>query len=135
MESFNAEILQTDPSLIANGSPDPGAAPGQDVKAPACQAALMSYKTAWVFSILFGALVFIVSLAAAISLIIFIVRVTSDGADVEAGLAGVTAVVTSGATIFLARKAKAANEDRRKTLEDVGTYCGTKVADQVAKLR
>jgi hypothetical protein len=135
MDSFDAEILQVDPSLVANGSADPSASSERDLKAPACQAALMSYKTAWVFSILFGSLVFIVSLAAAVSLVIFITRITADGMDVQSGVAALSALLTSGATVFLANKWRAANQNRRQSLKDVGTYCGTQVVDELAKLR
>jgi hypothetical protein len=83
------------------------------------------------FQVGFTGLVFIVATAAAISLVIFIYRVVEHGFDPGTALSAVAAVLTGGASIWLANRMTQAQKVQRQALADVGKYCGRTVAEQV----
>lgn len=135
MVAFDSAVLRADPARIALGDVVPAvvqaAASQPNPSGPACQASLSGYRTALMFRVLFTSLVFVVSLAAAAALVFAIVRIIQDGVDLAAAVTGVSGVVASGASLFLGRKMNQSITVARQALEDVGTYCGVEVKNQV----
>ncbi|HEU4702957.1 MAG TPA: hypothetical protein VFS37_10785 [Conexibacter sp.] len=140
MPAFDADVLKTDPAVIALGDATNGAPLAERVReaartprreSPACQAAIASYRTALIFRVLFTVLVFVVSAAAAAAIVYCVYVIATDGADVSAIVTGVSGAVASGATVFLVRGMRQSTSLARQALGDVGTYCGTDVKAEV----
>jgi hypothetical protein len=134
MVAFDDELLRTDPALLAGGGPpNVGTLESidDDRAAPACQAALASFRTARMFQTLFTAVVFVVAAAAAAALVFSIVRIARNGADLTAVVSGVNGVVASGATVWLAKRMQESIRVARTALADVGKYCGAHVQSKV----
>lgn len=131
--TFELNGLGIDPGKIALGTADSAklsAAEG-NANGPACHAALAGYRTALMFRVLFTGLVFAVSLASATALIIAIATIVKNGADVGNVVAGVSGVLGSAATLWLANKMNEAIKVQRTALADVGKYCGITIQSQV----
>ena len=133
MATFELNGLGIDPGKIALGTDDPSALSAAEGNAdgPACHAALAGYRTALMFRVLFTAIVFAVSLASATALIIAIAMIVKNGADVGNIVAGVSGVLGSAATLWLATKMNESIKVQRTALGDVGKYCGIPIQNQV----
>lgn len=133
MAKFELNGIYIDPGKIALGTEDGSklsAAEGNE-SGPACQAALAGYRTALMFRVLFTGLVFAVSLASATALIIAIALIVKNGAEVGNIVAGVSGVLGSAATLWLATKMNESIKVQRTALNDVGKYCGMSIQNQV----
>jgi hypothetical protein len=138
MVAFDDEKLRVDPALIALGGVQNiqaevgAAAQGPQRESPACQAALAGYRVALMFRVLFTSLVFVVSLAAAAALVYAIVRAIQVGFDLGSTITGISGIVGSGASIFLGRRMKESINVSRTALQDVGTYCGAQLQQELS---
>lgn len=129
MTKLDAPELQEDPGALAGAGPD---STGDDTaNSPACQMAKLSYKTALGFRIGFTALVFVVSAAAAATLIWAIYKIAKDGTDVGAIISGITGLLGSGAALFLVKRMRQSITVRQAALARVSEYCGEAVTNAI----
>lgn len=137
MVAFDAEVLRNDPARIALGGASESllaeAADAPQPESPACQAALAHQRTALMFQVLFTSLVLVVAVASAAALVYAIIRITKDGLELSAVVTGVSGVVGSGGTAFLAKRMSESIKVAQAALGDVGKYCGGEIEEQLKR--
>jgi len=133
MVASDAEILEADPAKIALGTASPAeiTEAKDDPEGPACQASLAAFQSALVFRNIFTAIVAVLAALTLIALAYCIFRVLDDKWDATGTLSAIGGVVTGTAAVYLGRERSKSINVLRKALEDVGTYCGKPVADEV----
>jgi hypothetical protein len=134
MVKLDADILRADPAKVALATSDPAvlqdAQANPDPNAPACQAAIAAYRPALIFRYIFTTFVAVLGAMTTIGLGYCIYRIF-EGWSVTATLAALGSVVTGSAALWLTRKMRESIRVLRQALDDVATYCGTPVADQL----
>ncbi len=126
MSRLDVDVLDLPaaPRALTDGTP-------ADPTGPACQAALLSFKTSLGTRMAFTGLVFLVGLAVAGTLVYAVIKIAKDGADLSAVVAGVSGLVASGAAVFLVKRMNEATAAERKALDKVKDFCGPDVASRL----
>ena len=135
MTTFDVNALKTDPGVIALGGDSAAiqeARGDPNPSGPACQAALAQFRTALTFKTIFTSVMAILAVVALGAIVFVLVRALGDPQwDATSALAVVTAAVTSAGAAFLGRQRKKAQAVLNDAMDDVGTYCGTGVQQQL----
>jgi hypothetical protein len=133
MVAFDAEVLRTDPALIALGGADTTSLeaysePGPN--SPACQAALATFRPALMFRYIFTAFVAVLGAMTTVAVVYCIWRIL-EGWNMAATLSAIGAAVTGVAAVWLGKKMMESIRVLREALNDVATYCGPDVKQQL----
>jgi hypothetical protein len=137
MVAFDADVLRVDPGVIALGGADADAGPEAAAAAPApgtpaCQAALVEYRTAHQFRVLYAWVLFAFTILLALFAAYAVYQAVKHAVDTKAVIAIIGAVANGGAALFLTKRLTEAIGVAKDAIADVEKYCGTDLKKQLA---
>jgi hypothetical protein len=133
MVSIDADVLRTDPGVIALGDASPAALENaaNDPNGPACQASLSAFQSALVWKNIYTAAVAVLVGITVIAVAYCVYKLLDTGWDPTSTFTALAGAVTGGGAGFVGRQRNKADKLLRQALEDVGTYCGMPVREQL----
>jgi len=134
VKAFDAQVLQTDPAVIALGtSEEPTLESARNnPNGPACEAARSAFRNALIFKTVFTAFVAALSAITLLALGWVVYKVIADAFDATGTLAAIAAVVSGGGALYLGRQRAKDQTVLDATLAKVGEYCGGDLRDELA---